>query len=166
LFAAIAILAIIILAAMAFVQKPLKLAIKCERCGLPACRRCNPELPNLSQCGQCYHAFVTKKGVEPALRIQKEIASHRYQASTQRLTRLFALLMAGAGQLTRGAALRGMFFVALFTSAVVGLLATLGFLPLPVTIGDPALDRITVIAIATVALVTYVAALWDGARER
>jgi hypothetical protein len=108
---------------------------------------------------------VTKKNVEPALRIEKEIASHRYQASRSRLTRLFSLLMAGAGHLTKGASVRGIIFMSLFATAAVGLLGTEGILPLPATVGVDQLSRITSWFAGSFALITYAIALWDGARE-
>ena len=109
-------------------------------------------MPDLNQCGQCYHAFVLAKDVDQQLRIKKEIEAHRHQMSTTRLRRLVSLLFAGGGQLINGATLRGILFLVLFCSSLVALLGALEVLPVIVTLPDPDVGGVTVVVSITLTL--------------
>ncbi len=93
----------------------------CDRCGRPACRRCDGV--NGIMCGQCVNVF-TKKGVVDARdRLLKESQVRRHQRWTRLLTRVLAVAGGGTGHLFTGDAIRGFLFLfgILFFGFIVGL---------------------------------------------
>jgi tetratricopeptide (TPR) repeat protein len=142
-FAAAALVAVILIALMAFIRRPITY----------------PELidvqtpPNLRD---------GAAAVE--VRIQTEIATHRYQASIARLAGFFGLLVAGGGQLTRGATLSGMLLMLPFVTAVTALLGMAGLLPVPAA-SPTGLTTFHAAVAGVIAGGAYLVALWDGARE-
>ncbi len=77
----------------------------CERCGRPACRRCDGLQSVL--CGQCVNVFQRKGLVEPRDRLLKETQVRRYERWNQASMRILTVLGGGAGQLFGGRPLRG-----------------------------------------------------------
>lgn len=136
----------------------------CQRCGQAACRRCNPELPDQHQCGQCYHAFVADDDVDAQVKIQKEIEVRRYQARTRRVRQVSAVLLVGMPQVIRGDTVWGLIWTTVTCTLGILLCGALGWLPVPVLglAGGEALARVVVgVALAIV----YGLGVWRGLRE-
>jgi tetratricopeptide (TPR) repeat protein len=80
----------------------------CDKCGRPACRRCDPEVGGGGLCGQCVHVFARRGAVDPAARVQKELSVRRRDERRRRARRALAYVLAGqvaSGRVVRGAAL-------------------------------------------------------------
>jgi tetratricopeptide (TPR) repeat protein len=84
-------------------------ATPCDRCGRPACRRCDGAAGEL--CGQCVNVFVKKGVVEARDRLRKEAQVRRHAQVLQHVTRILAIVGGGAGQLWHGAPVRGALFL-------------------------------------------------------
>jgi tetratricopeptide (TPR) repeat protein len=80
-------------------------AAACERCGGPACRRCDAGAGAL--CGQCVNAFVRKGVVDARDRLRKEAQVRRHAQLRVHATRVLAIAAGGAGHLWHGAPVRG-----------------------------------------------------------
>ena len=83
----------------------LKPSRSCERCGGPACRRCDPNAGEL--CGQCVNVFVHKGLVDARDRLRKEAEVRRRHQFVSVATRILSIVGGGAGQVFHGAAVRG-----------------------------------------------------------
>lgn len=94
-------------------------SIPCERCGRPACRRCDGAAGPL--CGQCVNAFVKKGIVDARDRLRKEAEIRRHEQFDLVATRTLAIVGGGAGLVWSGAAIAGFLFLLgiLFLGAVV-----------------------------------------------
>jgi hypothetical protein len=90
----------------------------CEKCGRPACRRCDAGGGPL--CGQCVNVYVKKGVVDARDRLRKDAQVRRHRQVGQALARLLAVLGGGAGHIFYGLAGRG--FVALVALLFVGFL--------------------------------------------
>ncbi len=147
-----------------FLAQLLRPSASCPRCGDPACRRCNPEMPNAQQCGQCFHAFVERTGVDPQTRIHKEISALRHRARRTRIQQVLSFLCAGAGQMARGAAPLGLGLMLVFLAALAVFLAAIGVLPelAPTSSGLGWLSSSLSFALG---LTVYILGLVDGLRE-
>jgi tetratricopeptide (TPR) repeat protein len=77
----------------------------CEKCGRPACRRCDGLQSAL--CGQCINVFQRRGLVEPRDRLRKEAQVRRYAHWNQTSMRILAVVAGGAGHLFGGRPLRG-----------------------------------------------------------
>jgi len=80
-------------------------ATPCEKCGRPACRRCDGAAGAL--CGQCVNVFVKKGVVDARDRLRKEAQVRRHQRLRHHLTRILAVVGGGAGQVWHGAPVKG-----------------------------------------------------------
>ncbi|MGB8931321.1 MAG: tetratricopeptide repeat protein, partial [Anaeromyxobacteraceae bacterium] len=91
----------------------------CERCGRPACRRCDGAAGSL--CGQCVNAFVKKGVVDARDRLRKEAEVRRHAQLNVVSSRILAVVGGGAGLVWSGAVVAGFLFLVgiLFLSAVV-----------------------------------------------
>jgi hypothetical protein len=91
----------------------------CDRCGGPACRRCDAGAGAL--CGQCVNVFVKKGVVDARDRLRKEAQVRHHAQFTRGATRILALVGGGAGQLWDGAPVRGalLLFAVLFLGFLV-----------------------------------------------
>jgi tetratricopeptide (TPR) repeat protein len=91
----------------------------CERCGRPACRRCDSAAGSL--CGQCVNAFVKKGVVDARDRLRKEAEVRRHQQYGLVATRILAVVGGGAGLVWSGAVVVGFLFLlgVLFLAAVI-----------------------------------------------
>ncbi len=107
--------------ALALVAPRLRRARACERCGGPACRRCDPAAGDL--CGQCVNVFVHKGLVDARDRLRKEAQVRRHRQFVNVATRILSVVGAGAGQVFHGAAARGalLLLVPLFAGFVLWL---------------------------------------------
>jgi tetratricopeptide (TPR) repeat protein len=90
----------------------------CQRCGRPACHRCDGGGGPL--CGQCVNVFVKRGVVDARDRLRKEAEVRRHGQVQQVLTRALALVSGGGGHLYGGHPWRGL--------ALVTSLLFLGFL--------------------------------------
>jgi hypothetical protein len=96
--------------------RKLAVATPCDRCGRPACRRCDGSAGAL--CGQCVNVFVKKGVVDARDRLRKEAQVRRHARLVQNVTRSLAVVGGGAGQLWHGAPVKGaLFLVAILFSA-------------------------------------------------
>jgi tetratricopeptide (TPR) repeat protein len=87
----------------------LDVATPCERCGRPACRRCDGSAGAL--CGQCVNVFVKKGVVDARDRLRKEAQVRRHAQLVHHVTRILSLVGGGAGQLWHGAPVKGALFL-------------------------------------------------------
>ena len=93
-------------------------ARSCDRCGRPACHRCDAGGGSL--CGQCVNVYVKKGLVDARDRLRKEAQVRRFRQARQAATRILALVGGGAGHVVHGLAGRG--FAALVALLFVGFL--------------------------------------------
>ena len=84
-------------------------ATPCERCGRPACRRCDGSAGAL--CGQCVNVFVRRGVVDARDRIRKEAQVRRHAQLVHHVTRILSVVAGGAGQLWHGAPVKGALFL-------------------------------------------------------
>jgi tetratricopeptide (TPR) repeat protein len=163
-FAIIALGGVVLVVFMAWARGVFKPSSSCGRCGAAACRRCNSELSDQTICGQCYHAFVLKEGVDPQARVKKEIEVHRYQARALRVRRILSLLLVGTGQMLTGRPLVGLAFLITFASSTLGALVAAGVLPTPsFELGSP--STLSLVLTIPLALAAYCLGLWEQARS-
>jgi tetratricopeptide (TPR) repeat protein len=87
----------------------------CERCGRPACRRCDGGVG--SSCGQCVNVFERRGVVDARDRLRKEEQVRRHEQFERHTTRVLAIVAAGAGQIWRGATVRGALLLAAISFA-------------------------------------------------
>ncbi|HSM93165.1 MAG TPA: hypothetical protein VLT47_09775 [Anaeromyxobacteraceae bacterium] len=94
-------------------------SIPCERCGRPACRRCDGAAGAL--CGQCVNAFVKKGVVDARDRLRKEAQVRRHEQLNVVTARILAVVGGGAGLVWTGAAISGFLYLLgfLFLAAVL-----------------------------------------------
>ncbi|MBN1961897.1 MAG: tetratricopeptide repeat protein [Deltaproteobacteria bacterium] len=152
---------VLILGIMRQILRPAKL---CPRCGMAACHHCHHELPDQRQCGQCYYVFVALEHVDPRQCIRKEIQVHRYRDRQTRIRQFLSVLLAGCGQILRGAFPFGIALMVGYLTFAILLLQAFGFLPTIVTAdGGPYWFWIGLALLAMIAI--YVFALIDGLRE-
>jgi len=81
----------------------------CERCGRPACHRCDGAAGPL--CGQCVNAFVKKGIVDARDRLRKEAEVRRHEQWNVVATRILAVVGGGAGLVWGGALVAGFLFL-------------------------------------------------------
>ncbi len=137
---------------------------RCPRCGRPACRRCASEMPDQAQCGECYSALVSKTNVDPQLRIKKEIEGHRHRARRAGTRHALAVMLAGAAQMSRGAADKGLALAAAFWTVALLLAFSLGYLQ-PLATTDTGLGTPVSVGLCVLLAVIYGLSLVDGVRE-
>jgi len=146
---------------MWFLRRKMFLSAACVRCGRPACRRCNTELPDESVCGQCYHAFKHKEQVDAKSRISKEIQIRHFKLRKERLARFITFILPGVGQLIKERPLRGALFLSVFCCVLVQMLLRDGIMANTVAIGS-GLDWLKLVPLMLVFLGFYVWAILDA----
>jgi tetratricopeptide (TPR) repeat protein len=101
----------------------------CEKCGRPACRRCDGGASGL--CGQCVNVFERRRLVDARDRLRKEAAVRRYKQREVHTTRILSIVAGGAGQIWGGAPARGALLLAAILFAGFFLWFWRGVLPPP-----------------------------------
>jgi tetratricopeptide (TPR) repeat protein len=91
----------------------------CDRCGRPACRRCDPGAT--TSCGQCVNVFLRQNVVDPRDRTRKEEQVRRHDRVRRAVERALAVVSGGAGHVVGGRPVLG--FVVLFALIFLGFLA-------------------------------------------
>jgi tetratricopeptide (TPR) repeat protein len=95
-----------LLALLSLVARRLAPSRPCDRCGRPACPRCDGATTDA--CGQCVNVFFQQNAVDPRDRIRKEVQVRRHARVRTAVTRALAILGGGAGQVLAGAAPLGL----------------------------------------------------------
>jgi len=149
---------------MWFLRRKMFLSAACVRCGRPACRRCNTELPDESVCGQCYHAFKHKEQVDAKSRISKEIQIRHFKLRKERLARFITFILPGVGQLIKERPLRGALFLSVFCCVLVQMLLRDGIMANSVSIGT-GFDWLKLVPLMIVFLGFYIWAILDAFRS-
>jgi hypothetical protein len=89
----------------------LRVSQPCEKCGLAACRRCDPDLVFASGlCTQCINVFTRKGLVPPQLKVRKQLEVIHHQSRRERLSWLLGIVCSGGGHLFTGRPIRGVLF--------------------------------------------------------
>jgi tetratricopeptide (TPR) repeat protein len=146
---------------MWFLRRKMFLSAACVRCGRPACRRCNTELPDESVCGQCYHAFRHKEQVDAKSRISKEIQIRHFKLRKERLARFITFILPGVGQLIKERPLRGALFLSVFCCVLVQMLLRDGIMANSISIGT-GFDWLKLVPLMIVFLGFYIWAILDA----
>jgi len=107
----------------------LKPSSRCERCGRPACPRCDAQSGPL--CGQCVNVFQKKGVVDPRDRARKEAQVRRRDQAERWTARGLALVGGGAGHLWLGEAALGFLVVAGLAFAAFVVVFWRGIIPPP-----------------------------------
>lgn len=156
--AALAALPVLFVLVAALLQRRLRPATKCEKCGRPVCARCDPDLGSSSGlCGQCISVFVRRTGVDPPDRIRKEIAVRQFRRRQRILVRLVGLVIGGGGHVLAGRLVAGTLFLVLFSGLVAQAVFWQGFLPAPVALDmafSPVRAGVVAVALLTVSVVS------------
>ena len=103
---------------IALVVPRLAPAAPCDRCGRPACRRCDPGATK--SCGQCVNVFLRQNAVEPRDRSRKEAQVKRHARNRRWTERALAVLGGGAGHVVGGRPVTG--FLVMFALLFLGFL--------------------------------------------
>jgi tetratricopeptide (TPR) repeat protein len=114
----------------------------CDKCGRPACSRCD-EAGGLL-CGQCVNVYVKRGVVEARDRLRKDRQVRRHQRLARLAARAAALAGGGPGHLVRGEPLRGYLVLAAVAFAAALALLHRGILPPPQPTPFAALGRLAV----------------------
>jgi tetratricopeptide (TPR) repeat protein len=100
-------LAVVAVVALSFWRGRKTFTMCCLKCGTPFCRRCHLGAAVAGLCSQCYHLFVVRDGVSGPARNRKLLEVQAEEHRQDWSFRLLSLLLPGAGQVYRGAPLRG-----------------------------------------------------------
>jgi tetratricopeptide (TPR) repeat protein len=91
----------------------------CDRCGRPACRRCDAAAT--ASCGQCVNVFLRRNAVEPRDRLRKEGQVRRHALVRRTTERVLAVIGGGAGHVMGGRPVLG--FLVIFALLFLGFVA-------------------------------------------
>jgi hypothetical protein len=100
-------LAVVAVVMLSFWRGRRTFTMRCLKCGTPFCRHCHLGAAVAGLCSQCYHLFVVRDGVSGPARNRKLLEVQAEEDRQDRSFRLLSLLLPGAGQVYRGAPLRG-----------------------------------------------------------
>ncbi|WP_338865294.1 hypothetical protein [Myxococcus stipitatus] len=122
----------VLLGLWGLLAEKLKASNACERCGRPACRRCDPELVSGgTQCGQCVNVF-SRRGLVPQNRRQRKADQvERHQAWAGRVAYAVGALLSGAGHVFSGGTVRGALYAFVFLFALAATLLHQGLVRAP-----------------------------------
>ena len=105
--------------ALALLTPRLAPAAPCDRCGRPACRRCDPAAT--ASCGQCVNVYLRRNAVDPRDRDRKDVQVRRHARIRRFTERALAVLGGGAGHVVGGHPVLG--FLVLFALLFLGFIA-------------------------------------------
>jgi tetratricopeptide (TPR) repeat protein len=114
----------------------------CDKCGRPACSRCDQAGGLL--CGQCVNVYVKRGVVEARDRVRKDRQVRRRARLARLAARAAALAGGGPGHLLRGEPLRGYLVLAALFFALALAVLHRGVLPPPQPTPFAALGRLAV----------------------
>jgi tetratricopeptide (TPR) repeat protein len=141
----------------AAVEPRLRASRRCEKCGRPACARCDGASGLL--CGQCVNVYVKKGVVDAPDRAAKEREVRRHARSARFVARAAAVIGGGAGHVVRGEPVKGFLLLAVFFFAAFLAVFHRGLLPPPQPTPFAAAGRLAVAI--PIGVLVYVAALRD-----
>jgi tetratricopeptide (TPR) repeat protein len=121
-------LVVLLWAALPFARRA-RTSGTCERCGRPACPRCDTLAGPL--CGQCVNVFVRRGVVDARDRLRKESQVRRHEELYRWTTRALAVLGGGAGHVWRGEVVQGFLILLGLGFLVAVLLFWRGLVPPP-----------------------------------
>ena len=101
---------------LALAARGMRPSRSCDRCGRPACARCDGATGLL--CGQCVNVFVKKGVVEARDRARKEMQVRRHASARRLVARAAAFVGGGAGHLVLGHPVKGALLLVAFLFAV------------------------------------------------
>jgi tetratricopeptide (TPR) repeat protein len=104
---------------LAWLAPRLSPSAPCDRCGRPACARCDPAAT--SSCGQCVNVFLRQNAVDPRDRTRKEAQVRRHVLVGRMTQRALAVVGGGAGHVAGGRPVLG--FLVLFALLFLGCVA-------------------------------------------
>jgi tetratricopeptide (TPR) repeat protein len=96
-------------------------ARRCRRCGRSYCRRCQVASKHPDHCSQCLHLFILRDGVAPNVKNRKMEEVARYRRRLWISERLLSLLLPGSGHVLGGRAFLGVFLLASWSVAWIGM---------------------------------------------
>lgn len=139
-------------------------AASCEKCGRAFCARCHATAKTSAYCTQCTHLYVKKDGVSPVVRSAKLREVHRWVALNSLATRLFNILLPGAGSLYADRVAAGVLLVFLWASALTALLIPVFLVQSPTRMGHEDLAVFFGVELALL-VVVYLVALVQSLRQ-
>jgi hypothetical protein len=142
---------VLLLGFLALVSGGLAPARACQRCGGPACRRCDNHATGL--CGPCINVFIRRGVVDARDRLRKESEVFRHRRFMTLSTRILSVLGGGLGPLWSGRPFLGAFLVGGSAFLTAAVLLWRGLLP-------PPFPTPHVLALKLVAVVPLAAVLW------
>jgi len=136
-------------------------AAACDRCGRPACRRCDPGAG--TNCGQCVNVYLRPDAVDGRDRTRKEAQVRRHAWIRRWTERVLAVLGGGAGNVVGGRPISG--FVVLLLLLFLGTLAFAwhGIVPMPLP--SPFAAGLRLALAVPLFLVVYAIAVRDAFRR-
>ena len=163
-FMTLALVVLLLVVAMNWSGRLFRLPVACKRCGHAACKRCDPDIPNVENCGDCYRAFGAVDASDKQLRIRKEIDAHRHAARAVQVRVTASLLLAGAGHIYKGKIAPGLLLMVVYVWAILTILVAFGLTPMAHPM-DGATRYIMLVVGALVAMLSYSYGIWAGIRE-
>ncbi len=133
----------------------------CDRCGRPACGRCDSAHGGL--CGQCVNVYSRKGVVDARDRLRKEAQVRRHAQVLRVATRVLAVVGGGAGHVFDGATVRGSLFLLALLFVGFAIWFWRGVMPPPHPSAYVLAGKIALAAPAGLAL--YVIAVRDAFRR-
>ncbi|HEY7726220.1 MAG TPA: tetratricopeptide repeat protein, partial [Anaeromyxobacteraceae bacterium] len=139
----------------------LRVSAACDRCGRPACPRCESLSGPL--CGQCVNVFVRKGVVDARDQLRKEVQVRRHERLDRWTGRALALLSGGGGHLWRGEPVAGFLVILGMGFAAFVLVFWRGLVPPPHP--SPYILGGKLAAVGPLGLVLYALAVRDAFRR-
>jgi tetratricopeptide (TPR) repeat protein len=98
--------------------------MRCQKCGMPFCRKCHLGAAVAGLCTQCHHLFVVRDGVSGPARTQKLEEVQDEEDRRNRVFRILSFLVPGSGQMyghmTAIGLLLSLVWFALITTLLLG----------------------------------------------
>jgi len=146
---------------LALARKRIAPSVPCERCGRPACRRCDGQAKEI--CGQCVNVFLKRGLVDSRDRLRKEAQVRRHGRWVKAATRMLAVVGGGIGHLFAGDAIRGFLFTFALLFCAFVCWFWRGVLPPPPP--SPYVVGAKLALAVPLGVFVYAAAVWDVFRR-